>query len=189
MKQDEILFVSATAEEAAHVTGHPVLITGIGTTRCAVTLMEYLAERKPRHIINIGTAGSLGGLNGIFEISSVLRHDVSDELIAKITGKPFPNEITLRPTGLFPVARLATGDSFIADVEVRDKIAARADLVDMEGHVVAFIGRRLRIPVTLLKQVSDQADDSAARTWAEAVAQGALELASAGDRVVRHIRG
>ena len=44
---------------------------------------------------------------------------------------------------------------------VRDRLAERADLVDMEGYAVAFACRRLGVPVRLVKHVSDRADDSA----------------------------
>jgi nucleoside phosphorylase len=56
---------------------------------------------------------------------------------------------------------LASGDVFVTDPAVRDALAERAHLVDMEGYAVAFACRRMGVPVRLLKHVSDNADESA----------------------------
>ena len=56
---------------------------------------------------------------------------------------------------------LASGDVFVADPAVRDPLARRADLVDMEGYAVAYACRRFGVPVRLVKHVSDNADEVA----------------------------
>jgi len=56
---------------------------------------------------------------------------------------------------------LATGDTFVTDPLVRDRLAERAHLVDMEGFAVAAACAALDVPVRLAKHVSDAADDSA----------------------------
>ncbi|MDO4685207.1 MAG: nucleosidase [Corynebacterium sp.] len=180
-----VLIVAATEEESSAVSGYPVLVTGIGTSNCAIELVDYVARERPRHIVNIGTAGSLRGDVGIFEISHVYRHDFDSALIARITGRPCPNEVELPTTGVLPTARLATGDSFVADSATRGRLARSADLVDMEGHVVALVGRRFGIPVTLLKQVSDNADGAAPMSWSEAARSGAPALAEAALTVIK----
>ncbi len=174
------LFVSATTEEAAHLPpGVPLVVTGIGTVNCAVNLCRAIERRRPNRLVNIGTAGALrDGLSGVFEITSVLQHDLSADLIAEMTGKPFPHRVDLAATTGLPTARLATGDSFISDSGIRDSLAQRAELVDMEGYAVARAGQTYGIPVTLLKQVSDSADETAKLTWFDAVDRGARELAA-----------
>ena len=59
---------------------------------------------------------------------------------------------------------LATGDVFVTDAGVRSALAARADLVDMEGYAVAWACRQAGVPVRLVKHVSDNAD-AAAMDW------------------------
>lgn len=174
------LYVSATREEAAHLpAGTPVLVTGIGTINCTLALCRAIAENRPGRIINLGTAGALrDGLSGVFEITAVHQHDFSDELISRMTGGPVPNEVALDAVTGLPTARLATGDAFISDSATRARLAGRADLVDMEGYAVARVGQAHGIPVTLLKQVSDSADEDASTTWFEAVDRGARELAA-----------
>lgn len=176
------LFVSATAEEAAHLPADvPLLVTGIGTVNCTIALCRAVGEHRPTHLINLGTAGALRpAMSGVFVVSEVFQHDLSEEVIAEMTGRPFPNRVHLdvRGHGL-PTARLATGDSFISDSVARDRLATRVDLVDMEGYAVARVARAHGLPVTLLKQVSDHADEDARLTWFEAVDRGARELADA----------
>lgn len=168
------LFVAAThAEALALPDTAPLLITGIGTTRATTELTMLLTRAQaaaglPGRIVNIGTAGSLAGSTGIFEISHVHRHD-SSELC--------PQAIDLPAATTLPAARLTTGDSFIGDAATRDRLAADADLVDMEGHALAFVAQRFGVPITLIKQVSDHADNPSSVAWEDAARRGAEELA------------
>ena len=89
-----ILYVSATQGEAAQVpSDYPLIVTGIGIMRATLALTEYLAraDEPPERIINFGTAGSLSGNTGIFEIDHVFQHDFDHKVIEQIIGKPFPN--------------------------------------------------------------------------------------------------
>ncbi|ANE04955.1 nucleosidase [Corynebacterium crudilactis] len=177
------LYVSATHEEAAHLPLEiDLLVTGIGTQAATMMLTKELATREvlPSRIINVGTAGALvDGMAGVYEIDYVFQHDFSSEIIADMTGKPCPNGVELARVGSLPVARLATGNSFISDSETRSRLAARASLCDMEGAALVGVAKYFGVPITLLKQVSDSADESASTTWFDAVDAGALELADA----------
>lgn len=185
------LLVAATPEEISHAPKHvPLILTGIGTVATAITLTSALAKaaadgRVPSRIINFGTAGALTEVrSGIFEISSVYQHDLSSDLLEEITGKAFPNRIDLEVTGSFPTARLATGDSFIADSATRELLAQQADLADMEGYAVARVAAHFDLPVTLIKQLSDAADEHAPGEWTAAATGGAMDLGEALDRVL-----
>lgn len=179
----ETLFVSATTEEAVYLPdGIDLLVTGIGTTAATMILTKELATREvlPARIVNIGTAGALvDGSAGVYEIEYVLQHDFSSELIAEMTGKPCSNGSTLATSGHFPVASLATGNSFIADSETRNHLATRASLCDMEGAALVGVAKHFGVPITLLKQVSDSADEEASGSWFDAVDAGARQLAEA----------
>ena len=56
---------------------------------------------------------------------------------------------------------LATGDVFVTDPVVRDRLAALAHLVDMEGYAVAYAARSCGARVRVVKHVSDRADEGA----------------------------
>lgn len=169
------LVVSATRAEAAHVPpGLPVVITGIGKTRAATEMTRALMEidRTGLVVLNIGTAGALReGREGLFLPSTVINHDISAEALRALGYDP-RDELTLEG-GDDTV--LASGDTFVTDPVVRDRLAARADLVDMEGYAVAFACDALGVPVRLIKHVSDSAD-AGAMEWPELVDASAQVL-------------
>ncbi|WP_151549621.1 MULTISPECIES: nucleosidase [Corynebacterium] len=179
------LIVSATKEEAAYLPEDvPVLITGIGTLAAAIKLTALLAEaraegRTPSHIINIGTAGGLkDGVSGVFEIATVFKHDLDRDVFEDATGRGWGEPYELKKVGPLPAAGLATGDSFIRDSETRARLGHYAELVDMEGVAFVEVARFFDIPITLIKQVSDSADENAATTWFDVVDHSAKEIAA-----------
>ncbi|WP_455901972.1 nucleosidase [Rhodococcus gordoniae] len=172
-----ILVVSATRAEAAHVPErYETVITGIGKVDAAVAvtaaLAAYPADARPL-VVNIGTAGALRTHHsGLFLPSAVLNHDISSEVL-KSLGHPVQDVVEI-DDGDGSV--LATGDSFVSDAQVRDALAARADLVDMEGFAIAYAARRMGARCRLVKHVSDRADDSALE-WPKQVDRSAQALA------------
>lgn len=167
------LVLAATAAEAHHVPdGLDVVITGIGKVDAAVVTTEAVLERRPSLVVNIGTAGALvPGTAGLFTPSRVLNHDLSAAVLREL-GYPARDEIAL-PDGDGTV--LATGDLFVTDPQVRDALAQRALLVDMEGFAVAAACARLGVPCRLVKHVSDEADASA-MDWPQVVDASARVL-------------
>ncbi|HLV03148.1 MAG TPA: nucleosidase [Actinomycetaceae bacterium] len=155
------LVVCATRAEAAYVpSALPVVITGVGKTAAAVATTRALMEtdRRGLTVLNVGTAGALRpGLGGVFTPRRVVNHDLSADLIRALGYDP-REELEL-DEGDDTV--LASGDVFVADPQVRDRLAERAHLVDMEGYAVAHACAELGVPVRLVKHVSDRADESA----------------------------
>ncbi|MBN9645205.1 nucleosidase [Corynebacterium mendelii] len=180
------LVVSATQGEARHLdTDLPVVVTGVGTLAATLTLTELIVDAASRGIapsclINLGTAGALKeGVSGFFEVSWVYKHDFNDDVLEAIDGKPMLNDLVLATTGVLPEAVLATGDSFVADSATKNRLAQKASLVEMEGYAVAYVGYRFGIPVTLIKQTSDMADEKAVAEWADAVPGSSRSLGQA----------
>lgn len=171
------LVVAATRVEAAHVpAGLPVLVTGIGkvaaATETTLAVGRLLADGVQVEVVNIGTAGALrGGLAGLFLPSTVVNADLSADALRALGVEV--DDVLDVPGG--DGTALATGDTFVSDRVVRDALAARAHLVDMEGFAVAWACRRLGVPVRLVKHVSDAADDSALR-WLDVVDASARVL-------------
>ncbi len=176
MQPVEILVVAAIAAEAAYVPeGMPVVLTGIGKTLAAVQVTRALAEHPRRgevEVVNIGTAGALRpDVTGLHEIGTVLNHDLSADEIRRLGIDP-RERLVLDPA--LPTT-LASGDLFVTDPVVRDRIAQRAHLVDMEGYAVALACHEMGVPVRLVKMVSDGADETA-HDWSAAVDGCAREL-------------
>ncbi|HET9859861.1 MAG TPA: nucleosidase [Nocardioidaceae bacterium] len=175
MPARHLLIVSATRAEAAHVpAGLPVVVTGLGKTAAATATAQALGrmDRNGLTVVNIGTAGALREeLDGIHLPGTVLNHDI--------------NAAAIRALGYDPQERLtvddgddtvlATGDVFVTDPVVRDALAERADLVDMEGYAVVYACRHYDVPVRLVKHVSDGADETAF-DWPSVVAASARAL-------------
>ncbi|MEU6540463.1 nucleosidase [Streptomyces sp. NPDC047000] len=177
IRGDRPLIVAAVEEEAARLDDRfPVLITGMGKVNAATALAVTLSEGgPPREIVNLGTAGALKeGFHGLQVISRVLQHDLDTALLHTLSGRVYGAPLTVVQA---PGPTLATGDTFVTDPAVRDRLAEEADLVDMEGYAVVAVARRLGVPVRLVKYVSDRADESARTTWPDAVDHAAGILA------------
>ncbi|MGW6152892.1 nucleosidase [Streptomyces sp. NPDC055144] len=171
------LLVLAVKEEAQFLdTDLPVLLTGMGKVNAATALAAVLARGPhPSGIVNLGTAGALRpGWTGTHVIGSVIQHDLDNAVLASLTGEIYGAPIDLPDHG-GPV--LSTGDSFISDEAARARLAASAPLVDMEGYALASAARQAGVPLRIVKHVSDEAGDGAARTWRETVADCARVLA------------
>jgi adenosylhomocysteine nucleosidase len=126
-----------------------------------------IAHRRPSRILNIGTAGALkDGLDGPHRIGRVLEHDVDHDALSALIGEPVIGEIVLDPAS--PIV-LATGDTFVQGGPVRASLAARADLVDMEGFAVARACAAAGVPCEIVKVVSDDASAGAGTSWLDAV--------------------
>ncbi|MET8231683.1 nucleosidase [Micromonospora sp. NPDC005298] len=183
VRADRPLVVLAVGEEARYLPADlPVLLTGMGKVNAASAVSAVLAAGpRPSLLLNLGTAGALRpGWAGIHEIATVLQHDLDTTLLRTLTGETYGAPLALAAEG----AVLATGDTFVADDDARDRLAERADLVDMEGYAVAWAAAQAGVPCRLVKQVSDEAGDGAARTWKESVDACARDLA---DWAGRHL--
>ncbi|WP_280668720.1 MULTISPECIES: nucleosidase [unclassified Kitasatospora] len=176
---DRPLLVLAVVEEAAHLrTDLPVLLTGMGKVNATAALATVLAQGpRPSAVVNLGTAGALRpGLEGrTHEIAAVLQHDLDTAVLRSLTGHSYGDPITLDDSaGVI----LATGDLFVTDPAARDRLAELAHLVDMEGYALATVAQRAGLPVRLVKHVSDEAGEGAARAWRESVDDCAKLLAT-----------
>lgn len=161
------LVVVAVRQEASQLHGLDVLLTGIGKVAAAVAVSAAIAERRPSFVLNVGTAGALrDGLAGIHRIGRVLEHDVDHAALGALIGEDLRGEIVLDET---EPTILATGDAFVADERVRQALAVRAHLVDMEGYAIAKACLAAGVPCELVKVVSDTASEGAARSWKEQV--------------------
>ena len=170
-----LLVVAATVAEAAHVPSDlPLVITGLGKTAAAATTARALAsydDTAGLTVLNIGTAGALRpGLSGLFEPGVVLNHDISADVIRSLGYDP-QERLEVGPSEVV----LATGDVFVSNPVIRDALAERAHLVDMEGYAVAWAAREAGVPVRLVKHVSDAADESAL-DWPSLVEASAVAL-------------
>jgi adenosylhomocysteine nucleosidase len=166
------LVVVATEAEAEHVpAGMRMVVTGVGKTPAAVVTTQAVLQERPSRVVNIGSAGALrDGVSGLFEVGTVVNHDMNGDAIRALGYDPLDRLVVGASETV-----LASGDVFVTDPEVRSRLASYAHLVDMEGYAVAYAARHLGVPVTLVKHVSDNADESAL-DWASVVSVSARAL-------------
>jgi adenosylhomocysteine nucleosidase len=167
-----VLVVVATRAEAEFVPPRfRTLVTGLGKTAAAVVTTLGVLEERPSHVVNVGSAGALrDGLAGLFEVGTVLNHDINGDAVRALGYDPM-DRIQLGASEVV----LASGDLFVTDPAVRARLAERAHLVDMEGYGVAYAAQKLAVPVSLVKHVSDNADESAL-DWVDVVSVSARAI-------------
>lgn len=173
------LVIAASARETRHLPEDVrVVITGLGKTAAAIATTRALcetpaAERASLHVVNLGSCGALRpGLRGVYEPGVVLNHDISADVIRAL-GYDVQEHLEVGHGDADLV--LATGDLFVSDPAVRDGLAQRADLVDMEGYAVVSACRAFDVDVRVVKHVSDDADESALE-WVSAVERSSRDL-------------
>lgn len=178
-----ILFVAAVDKEVAALPDDAdVLVTGIGTVPAAMAVTEYLATARergelPDRVVNVGTVGALrDGLDGVYEVTSARKHDFQLQILTDISRYLLPAVIELETSGKLPTETLATGDMFVSDSTLRDALAQHSGLCDMEGYAIVAACQRFNVPVTLLKQVSDPANETSVGAWDPALGRAATEL-------------
>ncbi|MBX3032234.1 MAG: nucleosidase [Chloroflexi bacterium] len=169
-----VLVVVAAAEEARYLPdGYRTVLTGIGKTAAAIAVTRAILEERPSLVVNAGSAGALrDGLHGLFEIGTVVNHDMNADAIRSLGYDPRERLIV----GDSSIV-LASGDVFVNDPIVRARLAVDHHLVDMEGYAVAYACQELGVPLRMVKHVSDQADESA-MDWPTLVDRSARELAA-----------
>jgi len=184
----DVLVVAALNEEVAHVSGHEVLVTGVGKARAATSLAMRLATgSRPDVVVNVGTAGSLSpDVHGLIEVGFVTQHDFPYDGLEALVGRPVdrgyalhpdtpPTAMRRAPAG---VPTVATGDIFVADAEAARRIAGTGvHLVDMEAYSYATACAAVGVPMRCVKVVSDSADAQASDSWLDTIDHCAAALA------------
>lgn len=143
----------------AVLAGQPtlIIISGMGM-ESAKNMMEFIVENYATDIIiNCGIAGSLNKkfiLGDIINIrqSRVYKNNRVDEEACDIEKHPF----TL--TG-YPEGVLLTVDHPVFDLDKKKQLSELAQLVDMEGAVIAKVCKENNLAVQLIKIISDVAED------------------------------
>lgn len=172
--------------KAGKLSGKDVVIvrSGIGKVNAAACTQILVDDFNADYIINTGIAGSLKAEIDIADVvisSDVLHHDMD------ATGFGYPlGQIPRMDTLSFPadkklveiakeacihavpdigvhVGRIVSGDQFISDKEVKERISRNFEglCTEMEGAAIAQVAYINKVPFVILRAISDKADDSA----------------------------
>ncbi len=162
-----------------------VVVCGVGKVNAAMCVQVLCDCFGVTHIVNTGVAGSLcAELDiGDFVISKdAIYHDFDCSVInpnytlGQVPGLPvrtFPADAELiekalqaaqsLPSGKTMVGRVASGDQFIAEKTIKEKIIENTGALctEMEGAAIAHTAWRNGVPFVIIRAISDKADNSA----------------------------
>ena len=161
-----------------------IVRSGIGKVNAGICTQILADIFDVTHIINTGIAGSLDAQIDIGDIvvsTDVLQHDMD----VRVFGYPL-GEIPQLGTLSFPAddrmsslaksvcekvnegvkvfsGRIVSGDQFICDKEVKDRLVENFHplCTEMEGAAIGQAAYLNEIPFVILRAISDKADDSA----------------------------
>ena len=168
---NQIVILAAIPDELIpdSISGINVSYTGIGKVNAAFWATKIILERKPKLLLNVGTAGVLAkkNLGKVHEVRSVIERDFFAMPLAERGTVPFDgsgNEFILDSQGL----KVATGDSFVTENDPW-LVQHQVDLVDMELFAIAKVCNKLGVSCKALKFGSDLANSSATADWKESL--------------------
>ena len=160
-----------------------VVQCGVGKVNAAMCAQILCSCYGVTHLVNTGIAGSLcAGLDiGDLVVSrDAMYHDFDCNAFGYPSGKvpgmdviAFPADETMigyafdaaeavNP-GHTKIGRVASGDQFVAEKALKERIIAVTQglCTEMEGAAIAQTAYRNAVPFVILRAISDKADDSA----------------------------
>ncbi len=186
MQIEEIIEKAGMKFHKGELCGKKVVIvqSGIGKVNAALCAQILVDRFHVDALINTGIAGSLNAAIDIGDIvisKDAVQHDVDASTFGDPVGQvpnmdvlAFPADERLaelakeaneeaNPDIHTFVGRIASGDQFIAEAGVKQRIIDRfgADCVEMEGASIAHAAYLNKIPCVILRAISDKADNSA----------------------------
>ncbi len=178
---DSILIVFAMPSEEQGLLqkkGARVVFTGLGKVNASYVLMRAISERRPKFVLNFGTAGSATfPTHSVVECTSFLQRDMDlSPLGFQIGLTPFesiPKIISVLEAfqGL-PKTCCGTGDSFEVGA-----LKVPCDVVDMEAYALAKICLLENLPFACVKYITDGSDENAHKDWQANLPKAALAFA------------
>lgn len=163
-----ILIVAALPEELDHPG---VLHTGVGKLNAAYVLTRELQRRRPKLVVNYGTAGGLNlSLAGLVEIRRVLQVDMEAEPLAPRGQTPFSPGSYQLDSGAEGVV-CGSGDRFVTAVDPW-LLQHGVEVVDMELFAIASVCQREGIPWRSFKYIADHANRDSQTSWQDHVRGG-----------------
>ena len=160
-----------------------VVQCGVGKVNAAICAQILCDLFEVTHLVNTGIAGSLCAdldIGDLVVSTDAMYHDVDAVHFGYPLGKvpgmdttAFPADKTMTDyafaaaeavnSGHTRLGRVASGDQFVAEKPLKEKIIAVTGglCTEMEGAAIAQTAYRNRLPFVILRAISDKADDSA----------------------------
>ena len=157
--------IIALPEESEGIEGYSIYLSGCGKVNAAIATMEAI-DAGAKKIINYGTAGAVGNISGLVEVTGYVDRDMDVRPLGFRLGQtPFEEGIRIGRKGLV----VGSGDSFAVG-----KPEIECDIVDMEAYAIARVCKKYDVEFRCFKYISDKADENAASDWNENIRKGNL---------------
>ncbi len=187
-----------------------IVRSGVAKVNAALCVQILVDEFQVTHIINTGVAGSLDNRIDIGDLvvsDDACYHDVDATIFGYDLGEVpqlgqlnFEADSMLRdkaveavreaaPDQQVFVGRVCSGDQFICDHAVKDKIIKEFHplCVEMEGAAIAQACWLNQIPFVIIRAISDKADGSAVEDYPTFESKAARDCAALVEHVLRHL--
>lgn len=188
-----------------------VVRSGIGKVNAGLCVQILADQFHVTHIINTGVAGSLNNALNIGDLvisRDAIYHDVDATVFGYHHGEvpqmgivAFPADESMQDRALRAAAsaapeikamkgRVASGDQFVCDQQVKDAIKKNtgADCCEMEGCAIAQAAWLNQIPFVILRAISDKADGSQIEDYNEFEAKAARHCAAITGYMLEHFQ-
>ncbi len=163
------------------------LISGMGKVAATIAAMHLVLVHRSSALVSAGLCGRLT-LDDRWSIGDLLRISTAVEGDCDRFGEK-ENAVACdtRWFSRLQPARLVTCDRPVFDAAWRSRLAAIADLADMEGAAVARVGKLYGIPCAMIKGISDAADESGRQDVASHIdwVSGRIAAALVGDLSIK----
>ena len=154
--------------KAGKLAGKDVVIvrSGIGKVNAAACTQILVDDFKADYIINTSDVlhHDMDATGFGYPLGQIPRMDTlsfaADERLIKLAGEACKNAV---PEIGVHVGRVVSGDQFISDKAVKERISSNFDgfCTEMEGAAIAQVSYLNKVPFVILRTISDKADDSA----------------------------
>ena len=160
-----------------------VVQCGVGKVNAAMCAQTLCACFGVTHLVNTGIAGSLCAdldIGDLVVSRDAMYHDFDCNAFGYPMGKipgmdviAFPADQAMMDyafaaaeavnPGHTKIGRVASGDQFVAEKALKNRIIQRTQglCTEMEGAAIAQTAYRNAVPFVILRAISDKADDSA----------------------------
>lgn len=190
-----------------------VVVCGVGKVNAALCAQILCDCYGVTHVVNTGIAGSLCAQLDIGDLvisRDAMYHDFdchvlnADYPVGQVPGlsvHTFPADQMLVDfayaaaeqvnAGHTKLGRVASGDQFVCDKQLKERIIAdtQALCTEMEGAAIAHAAWRNQVPFVIIRAISDKADDSAEMDYPTFEAIAAKRCAAVTLELVRRLKG
>ncbi len=140
--------------------------SGVGLVKASFYTQKWISEYKPKHVFNLGTAGSFSIPQGsLIECSEFTQRSANNYV--NFNFKPIQNKTI---TDL-PKAKCGSADF----IEKNNSLTS-CDVMDMEAYAIAYVCSQLNVPFTSIKYVSDSSNENLIQDWKLNLKKASLAL-------------